>query len=182
MKTGTFASSSAENQRYDLVLGRLQRSVRALWWKVDIALLSLAMLLVVLGPPVANHGISTAKILELRISLINAVLVGVCLYCWKVCIFVTRLRASDSNPISFRMVLFQILLRVTSCTGVAGLVLCLRHPYRFSVWSIPAFWCLCFLLFAITRIFVIAFDLYIQPRFRAERRVVIAGSGWRAQR
>jgi exopolysaccharide biosynthesis polyprenyl glycosylphosphotransferase len=160
---------------------RFQRSLRSSWWRMDMACLCAAMLWMVLGHPIDTHPSTIASVLALRVSLVNFLLAVACVFLWRFCMFATRLHPG-SSPVSLFLLTFQIVLRVTACTGAAGLILIIRHPGRPTSSDLAMFWAVSFLMFSIERAGALALAVYIAPSFRHERKIIIVGTGGRAQR
>ena len=159
---------------------RLQRVIRSSWWKLDLCLLSVAMLATVFTPPLLQHQYGAAHVLSLRVSLVNFVLAAVCLAMWRLSILVTMLHPSYS-VVSLSRVVLQATLQITCCTGVAGLFFLARHPERAILAAVSLFGLLSFALHLVGRLVVVFCALWFWPRLRRPRQVVIVGSGWRAQ-
>lgn len=158
----------------------LSRALCVSWVRLDLLLLSFAMLLLILGPEIQGHQLSMARILQLRVSLLNFLLAAICLAAWRLCMTLTKLHFDRSNA-SIPILAIETLLRVTSCAGIAALIIYLRHPDRVTVFTVSTFWITSLILLTIGRTLLIAFEYYVRPLLRQNRQVIIVGSGRRAQ-
>lgn len=110
---------------------QLRSSSRSSHVRLDLSLLSL-MLLFCLFSQAKFARISTlGEFLELRISISNVLLGVVCLMLWRLAII------SSFRQLTWRSrltnLLGQIVLRVTACTGVAGMIAGAKHLYLLTV-------------------------------------------------
>ena len=164
-----------------LIDGSRRQFSRTGSWELDLTTLSLAMLIVVLGPSLIQRQATVAAVLSMRISLINFLLAAICLVVWRGVLRITRLRQVEiSSHLTQRVI--QVALTVTSCTGVFAIALWLRHPERITGATIVAFWILSFCFLFANGLALEIFESYLRPFFRQERLVLIVGSGPRGQR
>ncbi len=138
------------------------------------------MLVVVLGPALLERNLGLARILALRISVVNFLLAALCLALWRAAMLLTRLPRGAQHHAVARWVL-SVAMRVTLCTGVAALILWFRHPDRLAVPLIAAFWGVGFASLLLWRGTLIGYDLVTRLVGNRDRQVVLVGSGPRAQ-
>jgi len=136
--------------------------------------------MLLLGPEIRGHQLSMARVLQLRVSLLNFILAAACLIAWRLSFNLTKLHFDRSNA-SIAILSVETLLRVTSCTGIAAIVIYLRHPDRISIVTIATFWFISLILLSLGRAVLMAFEYHVRPLLRQNRQVVIVGSGRRAQ-
>ena len=166
--------------QFDQRSQRLSRAICVSWVKLDLLLLSFTLLMLLLGPEIRGHQLSMARVLQLRVSLLNFILAAACLIAWRLSFNLTKLHFDRSNA-SIAILSVETLLRVTSCTGIAAIVIYLRHPDRISIVTIATFWFISLILLSLGRAVLMAFEYHVRPLLRQNRQVVIVGSGRRAQ-
>ncbi len=138
------------------------------------------MSVILLKSPVTAHDMTFANVLALRVSLTNFLLAVICLGLWSGALYMTRLHRSDRNrPVTHPAL--QITLAVTICTLIFSLAVWLRHPDRITFEGAASFWLLAIVFFFLSRATWKAYNFYLRPHLRRERKVLIVGSGWRAQ-
>ncbi len=166
--------------KFDHRAQRVSRAICASWVKLDLLLLSFTLLMLLLGPEIRGHQLSFARVLQLRVSLLNFMLAATCLIAWRLSFNLTKLHF-DRSTASVTILGIETFLRVTSCAGIAAIIMYLRHPDRVSVSMIATFWFVSMILLSVGRAILIAFEYYVRPLLRQNRQVVIVGSGRRAQ-
>lgn len=158
----------------------IRRTPSATWVTLDLFHMSVAMLSVVLAYPIVTHQMEISQILKMRISLLNALVAVLCIGSWRLCMMISA-PALNFSRISLPSLLRYLALCVTLCTGVASAILWLRHPYLATFWSVIAYWLISFALLSGSRIAYLLFDLHLHPIFNHKPRILIVGSGRRAQ-
>ncbi len=154
---------------------------RAPWLKVDLVLLSATMLFTDLLPVVWGVHFKLSEILRMRISLINFVLAATCLGLLRIGIGITKVSKSGAHA-NLRGQIAQLVFRVTTCTGIASMVLWVRHPGRITSETVLTFWSVALLLLLLSRVMFAGFCTFVRPAFRRDRKIIIVGAGWRGQK
>ncbi len=147
----------------------------------DLVILSAAFLSVVVILPLF-HGDTgrLIEILQLRFSLRNVLIGGLCLSTWRT-ILVSVGVYSAPRTRSVPAYLLRCLVAINSCTAVVGLVeVVLRKPQ--NVWhSVGIFWLSAFVLMSLVRGMLVLFNHFLPPVLRRKGRLMILSSSQRAR-
>ncbi len=151
------------------------------WQKLDLFIFCAVILWIVLGSVLQAHEGSTRTSLTLRLSVTNVSLMISGLVLWRASMSAVSLLFSDL-PYSFHLVCMEVISRWVGSTIVAILVVWSRHPGRLSLESVSRLAVMLFLALALIRAVHVTILLWIAPRLRTERRVLVVGTGPRAMR
>ena len=163
--------------------GRRSRQILAVsdkWCQAaDLVILSAAFLYVVILPFFTAQDGSIKEFLELRVSLRNVLVAGLCVSTWRTIL----LSVGVYSPVRTRSIsdyLFRCIIALNSCTAVVGLVEVVLRKQT-NVWhTVEVFWLVAFSLMTSVRALLVLFDHFLRPLFRRKRNLIIVGSGQRA--
>ncbi len=160
---------------------RFRRFFGSAWWKLDVSLLCIALLGTTLFWGNRTHTVRFVEVLALRISLINCLFAVGCIWLWR--LIMTSLRTEfRSKRASLPSMLLELAFRITTCASLGAIALWVRHPQKVTPGELFAFWLASLALCLGSRLVRIALSTYVEPLLRGDRRVVIVGTGWRAER
>ncbi len=162
--------------------GRRLRAVKSRICQAgDLILLGGAYLGIVILPAFAHGGHETlAQFLQLRVSLRNIIVAGMCVSTWRVIL----MSIGVYSPARTRSLLDYVLrcvIALNSCTAVVGLIEVV-FGQRAVLWHVvDVFWVVCLGLTAGLRVGLVGFDRVMRPFLRRKRNLIIVGSGERAR-
>jgi exopolysaccharide biosynthesis polyprenyl glycosylphosphotransferase len=149
------------------------------WATADSFSMSLAMLYVILRTPLSQHQLSFARVLQLRISVTNFAIAAFCLILWHILLTLTSF---DDDRLVGVYSVTHATLRVFCCTGVAGMILLIWHPWILTASALCLFAALSLFLLMLSRSAVALYRAKVRPIARKTRNVIIVGTGTRALR
>ena len=146
----------------------------------DLVILSSAFLYLVVLPFFDMRDSSFVQLLELRVSLRNVLVGGLCISTWRMIL----ISVGVYSPLRTRSLpdyLFRCLIALNCCTAVVGLIEVVLRKQQ-DVWhSLEIFWLVGIVLMIAVRLLLVTFDHYLRPALRRRRNLVIVGSGARAR-
>ncbi len=154
------------------------RSERLPPW-VDLGCFATAMVWVVLSSGGSGQHLSLGTVILLRISVINLLIALSCLGLWRASLGLVALLSPELRS-SAKPVWIALMLKWIVCTGMAALVLWLRHPEHALAAPVMQFASFSFISLAGCRLLQALFEHRISPALRLERKVLIVGTGARA--
>ena len=184
MSTGARAKGSRDIKRSFLTfrgkisassISRLTVPVTRFW---SLACFSIAILIVIFRGPIATHEHTIPDLLAMRFSIANLLAGGACLLLWNFLLGTIRSRPQEQGAL---WPILTLALQVTSCTGLAGFLLMLRHRQLATFSALVSFATISVALLICARIVASCYHHLVRPAIRRERNVVIVGSGWRGQ-
>ncbi|HEV2274753.1 MAG TPA: sugar transferase [Acidobacteriaceae bacterium] len=164
---------------------------RPLCQAMDLALLSLALLVLVVAPYFSQYQLSLQSFLALRVSLRNLGIMLLCWIAWRALLSASGLYRFHSG-LSWKALAGKITIAAAWCSMVAAAVFFFAHsganrwvsaPWTRALWiSVLQFFTLSFSFMALGRTGLILHHGCIRPRFRREKNLIVVGSGPRAHR
>ena len=150
------------------------------WWRLDLCLLCLALLGNTLQWANRMHEVRFVELLALRISLINCLFAIGCIWVWHKAL--TSFKEFEKRSASLPSAIAELSLKVTACASVGFVAIWLRHPGRVRPAEMLTFWLASLFLCLGSRAVLIGLSTSVGLLVRGNRRVVIIGTGLRAQR
>lgn len=160
---------------------RLRRSLWAMSSSVcqaaDLIILGTAFFAVVLVPFFAAHThLSIGEFLALRVSLRNILIAVACLSYWRVLLYSVGLY-SPKRSATYGVYGLRLMVGLNVCLLPVAAAHVLFKPAARLWYGLLVFWVFSLLLMLALRAVVLVYDIYVQPRLRKHRNVVILGSG-----
>lgn len=175
---GIVSSSAAPRTAYS----RTARVIaRPYLLPVDILTLSLALLSVVVDSYLTQSAHNPALFFAMRISVKNLFIGLACWGVWSALLWMNGLYRPGAST-SAAQYLLRLLSAVGLCTAATFVALFFRNQnHQLSV-PLFLFWITGMALMMLSRCTLYGFETLVRPHFRLRRRVLVVGTGTRAQR
>ena len=147
----------------------------------DLGILCAAFFSVIVLPYFSQNDLVFTDFLLLRISIRNLIVANLCFWSWHLILVVTGVYAMHRTR-SMTSLAVKVIVALTACTGLVGVVLLLHGEVQHFARSIGVFWLVSLALMLMLRVIMASYLRFVKPMMRQKRSLIIVGTGPQGQR
>ena len=147
----------------------------------DLGILCAAFFSVIVLPYFSQNELVFTEFLLLRISIRNLIVANLCFWSWHLILVCSGVYAMHRTK-SMTTLTVKLMLALTACTGLVGLLLAIHGETQHMVRAAGVFWLVSLALTLLLRVVLACYHRFLKPLMRRRRSLIIVGTGPQGQR